>query len=98
MAIAFKDFTPRLLNKQFLGAIKEYEDIAEVVTRMNRWLDAMPVRVLSVETLPLPKAPPANAEYTPTVVETLSGTEMLFQVIRVWYEEPAAATGETTRL
>jgi hypothetical protein len=99
MAISFKDFTPQVLTRQFLGAIKEYEDIAEVVTRVNRWLAEMPVRVISVETLHLPKAPPAQVEYTPTLIEAMTTTGTLFQVIRVWYEEPpAAATGETTRL
>ena len=103
MTIAFKDFVPQVLNKQLFGAIKEYEDIAEVVTRANRWLARAGVRVLSVETLTLPKAIRETDGLSPAYIDNLTGENAVFQVVRVWYEEPGAEpgpafTGQTQRL
>lgn len=103
MIIAFKDFVPHVLNKQLFGAIKEYEDVAEVVTRANRWLAQARVRVLNVETVAMPKAIREEDGRTPAYSENMSGTHAAFQVVRVWYEEqeqpaPPAFTGQTQRL
>lgn len=102
MGIGYKDFVPQVVNKQLFGAIKEYEDIAEVVSRVNRWLEQQPVRVLNVETVQMAKAIRDDDERTPAYVENMAGTQVSFQVVRVWFEEAPAEdrgyTGQTQRL
>jgi hypothetical protein len=103
MAIRFRDFIPQIQSKQLFGALRDYEDPREIVTRINRWIEQEQVEVINIETLLLPKMPGADAENVPTVLETYSGVYNSYQAIRVWYvvEEPAgspAATGVTIRL
>lgn len=98
--IAFRDFVPATLEKRMLGLLREYESLHEVVTRVNRWIEAEGVQVLTVETLLLP-APSEEAEATSkSYLPEAIGTPASLQVVRVWYHEGRhpGYTGVTRRL
>jgi hypothetical protein len=98
--IAFRDFVPATLEKRMLGLLREYERLHEVVTRVNRWIEAEGVHVLTVETMLLPvgaeEADTTSKSYLPEVL----GTPASLQVVRVWYHEGRHPdyTGVTRRL
>lgn len=98
--IAFRDFVPATLEKRMLGLLREYENLHEVVSRVNRWIEAEGVQVLTVETMllpvPLEEADVTSKSYLP---ETM-GTPASLQVVRVWYREGRhpGYTGVTRRL
>lgn len=83
-----------------LGLLREYENLHEVVTRVNRWIEAEGVQVLTVETLLIPvRAEEADTSSKSYLPESM-GTPASLQVVRVWYHEGRhpGYTGATRRL
>ena len=100
--IAFQDFIPQRQRKRLLGVLADYENLHEVVSRANIWIEQHQVDVLSVETV-LVTSLPSDAEAIPkTRMDSPGQTFSTYQIIRVWYREPSQAggayTGETARL
>jgi hypothetical protein len=100
--IAFHDFIPRRQGKRLLGMVTDYENLHELVTRVNLWIEQHHIDVLNVETVlftSLPKEPEASPKAEMTSQVNVSST---IQIVRVWYrqtaEVEAAYTGQTTRL
>jgi hypothetical protein len=100
--IAFHDFIPRRQGKRLLGLLTDYENLHELVTRVNLWIEQHHIDVLNVETVlvtSLPKETEASPKVEMTSQANVSST---IQIVRVWYREAvemeAAYTGQTTRL
>jgi hypothetical protein len=102
MLISFRDFSPQIQRKRLLGSLTDYENMQEVVTRVNRWIEQEGVRVLNVETVLTPKLPEQEEDSLPSRLALPSSLSSLHQVVRVWYvqeqEGTAPQTGATTRL
>ena len=100
--IAFHDFIPQRQGKRMLGMVTDYENLHELVSRVNRWIEQHHIDVLNVETVlvtSLPKGTEASPKVEMTSQANVTST---IQIVRVWYranvEVDAAYTGETTRL
>ena len=100
--IAFHDFIPRSQGKRMLGMVTDYENLHELVSRVNLWIEQHHIDILNVETVvvtSLPKEIEASPKAEMTSQINVSST---YQVVRVWYgqtvEAEAAYTGQTTRL
>lgn len=46
MLLAFRDFFPQIQRKRLLAAMSDFEDLHEVVTRVNQWIEQEGVRVM----------------------------------------------------
>ena len=100
--IAFHDFIPRRQGKRLLGVLTDYENLHELVTRVNLWIERHHIDVLNVETV-LFTSLPDETDANPKVRMESQGTALsTYQIVRVWYRETveveAAYTGQTTRL
>jgi hypothetical protein len=100
--IAFQDFIPRRQGKRLLGMLTDYENLHELVTRVNLWIEQHHIDVLNVETVlvtSLPKETDASPKVEMASQAMVSST---IQIVRVWYRESveveAAYIGQTTRL
>lgn len=100
--IAFQDFVPRRQGKRLLGLLNDYENLHELVTRVNLWIEQHHIDVLNVETV-LVTSLPNEAEASPKVqMDSQANAFSTYQIVRVWYrqtvEAEVAYTGQTTRL
>jgi hypothetical protein len=100
--IAFQDFIPQRQGKRLLGLLTDYENLHELVSRVNLWIEQHHIDVLNVETVLLTSLP-KGTEASPNVEMTSqANVTSTIQMLRVWYRATAAAkqayTGETTRL
>jgi hypothetical protein len=100
--ISFHDFIPRRQGRRLLGVLTDYENLHELVSRVNLWIEQHHIDVLNVETV-LITSLPDETEASPKVRMDSQGTALsTYQIVRVWYRESvkvkAAYTGETTRL
>ena len=100
--IAFHDFIPRRQGKRMLGMVTDYENLHELVSRVNLWIEQHHIDVLTVETV-LVTSLPKDTEASPKVeMASPANVTSTIQIVRVWYrqtvEVEAAYTGQTTRL
>jgi hypothetical protein len=100
--IAFQDFIPRRQGKRLLGVLTDYENLHELVSRVNRWIEQHHIDVLNIETVVVTSLPD-ETEASPKVRMESQGTALsTYQIVRVWYRETVKAeapyTGQTTRL
>jgi hypothetical protein len=100
--IAFQDFVPQRQRKRLLGVLTDYENLHELVSRANQWIERRQVDVLNVETVLVTKLPD-ESDASPNVRMESQGTAMsTYQIVRAWYRQaadrPSAYTGLTTRL
>jgi hypothetical protein len=100
--IAFHDFIPRSQGKRLLGVLTDYENLHELVSRVNLWIEQHHIDVLNVETV-LATSLPNEPEVSPKVEMVSPGyASATYQIVRVWYRQTTEAerayTGETTRL
>ena len=100
--IAFHDFIPRRQGKRLLGLLTDYENLQELVTRVNLWIEQHHIDVLNVETVVVTSLP-KDTEASPKVeMASPANVTSTIQIVRVWYREgvgvEAAYTGQTTRL
>lgn len=100
--IAFHDFIPQRQGRRLLGLLTDYENLHELVSRVNHWIEQHHIDVLNVETVlvtNLPKGTEASPNVEMTSQANVTST---IQIVRVWYrqtpEAERAYTGETTRL
>src|SRR5688572_12167389 len=49
--IAFHDFIPRRQGKRLLGLLTDYENLHELVSRVNLWIEQHRIDVVNVETV-----------------------------------------------
>jgi hypothetical protein len=100
--IAFQDFIPQRQGKRLLGILTVYENLPELVSRVNLWIEQHHIDVLNVETV-LVTSLPKGTEASPNVeMASQANVTSTIQIVRVWYrpttEAERAYTGETTRL
>ena len=100
--IAFHDFIPRRQGKRWLGVLNDYENLHELVTRVNLWIEQHHIDVLNVETVVVTSLP-NETEASPKVrMDSQANALSTYQIVRVWYrqtaEVEAAYTGQTARL
>jgi hypothetical protein len=100
--IAFQDFIPRRQGKRLLGMVTDYENLHELVSRVNLWIEQHHIDVLNVETVVVTSLP-NETEASPKVqMDSQANALSAYQIVRVWYRErvevEAAYTGQTTRL
>jgi hypothetical protein len=100
--IAFHDFIPRRQGRRLLGMVTDYENLHELVSRVNLWIEQQHIDVLNVETVVVTSLP-KDTEASPKVeMASPANVTSTIQIVRVWYrqtvEVEAAYTGQTTRL
>ena len=100
--IAFHDFIPRSQGKRMFGTLTDYENLHELVSRVNLWIEQHHIDVLNVETVVVTSLPKED-EASPKVEMTSQANVLsTIQIVRVWYrqtvEVEAAYTGQTMRL
>ena len=100
--IAFHDFIPRRQGKRLLGVLTDYENLHELVTRVNIWIEQHHIDVLNVETV-LVTSLPKGTEASPKLeMASQANVTSTIQIVRVWYrqtvEVEVAYTGQTMRL
>ncbi len=52
--IQFKDFAPRIIEREPFGGASNYESFSEVVSAVNQWIENTTTQVISIETVVLP--------------------------------------------
>ena len=100
--IAFHDFIPQRQGRRMLGLLTDYENLHELVTRVNLWIEQHHIDVLNVETV-LVTSLPKDTEASPKVeMASQANVTSAIQIVRVWYRQTVEVgvvyTGETTRL
>ncbi len=100
--IAFQDFIPQRQRKRLLGLLSDYENLHELVSRANRWIEQHHVDVINVETVVVTNLP-GEAEASPKAqMDSQAAAFSSYQIIRIWYRQPTegagAYTGQTIRL
>ena len=100
--IAFHDFIPRRQGKRLLGMLTDYENLHELVSRVNLWIEQHQIDVLNVETVVVTSLP-NETEASPKVrMDSQANVSSTYQIVRVWYRETVeverAYTGQTARL
>ena len=100
--IAFHDFIPRRQGRRLLGVLTDYENLHELVSRVNLWIEQHHIDVLNVETVVVTSLP-KETEASPKVqMDSQANVLSTYQIVRVWYrqtvEVEAAYTGQTARL
>jgi hypothetical protein len=100
--IAFHDFIPRRQGKRLLGVLTDYENLHELVSRVNRWIEQHQIEVLTVETILVTSLPDETQASLKVRMDSQGTALSTYQVVRVWYRErgdvEAAYTGQTRRL
>ena len=100
--IAFHDFIPQRQGKRLLGMMTHYENLHELVSRVNLWIEQHHIDVLNVETVMLTSLPKETDASPKVEMASPANVMSTIQMVRVWYRETveveAAYTGQTTRL
>jgi hypothetical protein len=100
--IAFHDFIPQRQGKRLLGILTDYENLHELVSRVNLWIEQHHIDVLNVETVVVTSLPKDNEASPKVEMTSQANVTSTVQIVRVWYRETveadAAYTGQTTRL
>ena len=100
--IAFHDFIPQRQGRRLLGLLTDYENLHELVSRVNRWIEQHHIDVLNVETVLVTSLPKENEASPKVEMTSQANVTSTIQIVRVWYRETveveAAFTGQTTRL
>ncbi|GAK94288.1 hypothetical protein JCM19298_1416 [Nonlabens ulvanivorans] len=85
--INYIDFEPQVINKNFWGGSKTYENNEVVMERVNEWVRKNYNReIINMETLILPKS--ANTTYSANAskLNMQGGIVYMIQTIRIWYK------------
>ena len=84
--------------------LSDYENLHELVSRANRWIEQQQIDVLNVETVLVTKLPGEGDTSPAARMDSQGMTMSTYQIVRVWYRQrqaamlPSAYTGQTTRL
>lgn len=98
--IAFQDFIPQRQGTRFLGVVRDYENLQELVSRANQWVEQHQIDVVNVETVMLPNLP-GEEEMLKVRMDSAGMAFSAYQIVRVWYRQSSNSigyTGQTTRL
>src|SRR5688500_19011687 len=99
--IAFHDFIPRAQRKRMLGMVTDYENLHELVSRVNLWIEQHHIDVLNVETVVVTSLPKETEASLKVEMASQANVTSTIQIVRVWYRQMSEAerayTGETTR-
>ena len=86
--IKYKDFSPQVNRTGLFGNVKESDSFESVVKQVNVWINSSPVKIVNIETVLLPNLFSKPTEIEPEKGATTVGqSHVLFQCVRVWYEE-----------
>jgi hypothetical protein len=100
--IAFHDFVPQRQGKRYLGVVTDYENLHELVIRVNLWIEQHHIDVLNVETVVVTSLPKETEASPKLQMGSQGDATSAFQIVQVWYRETvgveAAYTGQTMRL
>ena len=104
--IAFHDFIPRRQGRRLLGMLTDYENLHELVTRVNLWIEQHHIDVLNVETVLVTSVPKEEEASLKVEMASQANVTSAIQIVRVWYRERVepeaevepAYTGQTVRL
>jgi hypothetical protein len=100
--IAFQDFVPRVQSKRLLGIVNDYENLHELVSRVNIWIEQNQIDVINIETLQVTDLSKGTETSSQAQMTSQANVTSTFQIVRVWYREKSeketAYTGQTTRL
>jgi hypothetical protein len=100
--IAFHDFIPQRQGKRLLGMVTDYENLHELVSRVNLWIEQHHIDVLNVETVVITSLPKETEASPKMQMDSQANALSAYQIVRVWYRESveveAGYTGQTIRL
>jgi hypothetical protein len=100
--IAFHDFIPQRQGRRLLRLLIDYENLHELVSRVNRWIEQHHIDVLNVETVLVTNLPKGTEASPKVEMASQANVTSTIQIVRVWYrqtvEVEAAYTGQTMRL
>lgn len=103
--IAFHDFIPRRQGKRLLGMLTDYENLHELVSRVNLWIEQHQIDIINVETVMVTELPKEDEASLKVEMTSQANVTSTIQIVRVWYretrepiEKERAYTGQTTRL
>jgi|GEM_PF-984402 hypothetical protein len=100
--IAFQDFVPQRQGKRLLGILSDYENLHEVVSRANIWIEQNNIDVLNVETVLVTNLQKDSEASPRTQMDSQANVTSTYQIVRIWYRERSEAdkayTGRTMRL
>ncbi len=100
--IAFHDFVPQRQGRRLLGLMTDYENLHELVTRANIWIEQHQIDVINVETVVSTSLPKENDTSARVDMTSQANVTSTIQIVRVWYRQTVDAetayTGQTTRL
>lgn len=100
--IAFHDFVPQRQGRRLLGLMTDYENLHELVTRANIWIEQHQIDVINVETVVFTSLPKENDTSARVDMTSQANVTSTIQIVRVWYRQTVdvetAYTGQTTRL
>lgn len=86
MAIAYKDFAPRMVAARTLLRAEEFQNLDDALAAANAWIDAEAPDVIHVETVVLPNIWRSVEEGTADASLSATGNISTWhQFIRVWY-------------
>jgi len=85
--IAFRDFAPQVVEQGGFLKWTKYEDFADIVERVNTWIDEQSVQVMNIETIQLPeeRAWCTSRTGTTTTYYPVAESPRMRQIVRVWY-------------
>lgn len=100
--IAFQDFVPRVQSKRLLGMLSDYENLHELVSRVNIWIEKHQIDLINIETVLVTELSNEADKSSKVQMSSQANVTSTYQIIRVWYREKSeketAYTGQTTRL
>jgi hypothetical protein len=80
--IYFKDFFPQIVNQGGFFSEDNYENVSEIVNRVNEWLTKFKdkFQVINIETVILPLKETEESSF-------LRDQPYSYQFLRVWYQD-----------
>lgn len=79
MMIDFHDFFPQTIEQKGFFAEDKYENFSSLLTKVNQWLSANQVKIITIETVVLREIDGEKTRF-------LAEEPFFYQFIRVWYE------------
>lgn len=96
--IDFRDFFPLEQSKRLGGMVKDFEHLREMMVRVNAWIAAENVDVVSVETIIMPRNTQSEHDQAKAKIDAYGNGSSLYhyQMLRVWFRaRPATGTVNT---
>ncbi len=84
MAVAFKDFAPKITRSGIFS--RDMEPLTDCLRRANDWIGVDNPRIINVETVVLPNMHCEEGSEDPDISTSGEMHSSWHQFIRVWYE------------